>query len=117
MQTQGKIATDLGTEILGFEGDTKRKERVFEVTNIGHSETMGYATSEENAAELVRRWNAFEPGGLVAEMAEALGLLLDRVESAPKFLEAGGIKEVKKARGEAVASCRAVLAKYKGEAV
>lgn len=29
-----------------------------------------------NAAELVRRWNAFEPGGIVEEMREALERLL-----------------------------------------
>lgn len=29
-------------------------------------------TTEEDARELVRRWNAFEPGGLVDEMREAL---------------------------------------------
>lgn len=42
---------------------------------------LGHKCRSGNAAELVRRWNAFEPDGLVAEMRGALRDMVRWVES------------------------------------
>lgn len=46
---------------------------------IGHTGDTGLHTGLANAAELVRRWNAFEPGGEVEEMRAALEALVAAV--------------------------------------
>ena len=38
---------------------------------------LAYEVNEANAKELVRRWNAFEEGGIVDGLVEALGHYID----------------------------------------
>ncbi len=73
---------------------------------------------EAEALEIARRVNAFEPGGLVVEMAEALGkvLPLDHYQTCAAH------NRIRRAQEERDAACtcgavtaRATLAKFKGE--
>ncbi len=55
--------------------ETKRGWRIILVDENDTDILHGYAKdkAEDHAKELVRRWNAFEDGGLVDELRKALG--------------------------------------------
>ncbi len=84
-------------------------------------------SNDVRAAQLVSRFNAFEPGGLVAEMAEVVAGLLAQEEGPAQVFGNGcgndGTKtglsgeEFNALRDSRLKAARAVLAKYKGEGV
>ncbi len=78
MHTTGRLEPCLAFGLvigLGVKSQVVPNTEVYEMvcnTLLGDEANDGAARSRANAAELARRWNAFEEGGLVAELKDAL---------------------------------------------
>jgi hypothetical protein len=91
-------------------------DKVVEHTCIASMNESSQLNDEANAKELVRRWNAFEEDGLVADLLEACKLGLESMKGLLEIgVKIGASNKNKRLHAKNIKQVEAAIAKAKKE--